>query len=362
VDSGDNVIILKHLGVGYSLIGNKLLAKIYFEKAYGFSSGDVSISVLYAECLFRLGDFSEAESVYVDALKRFPLNTQLIKGYITLLYASENWVKLLDALDLAKFILPNEIQLFKEIDAKIKSKKLEWFKTGLYCNNCGELDCNSNYLCKPYFELHDKNISPIQLEVFCYECKALSKGISPIDSFSDIEIKKIVDKFRIDRLMQKSAKSSSIFNKSLHLMRCVFGIEDQFDLESERKIELFMKANNSVRFARCVEYRKPVCLTCFASKTIPVITDSTNRFVRLTNISCQKCGSRIVEKHKIDTYLNYLSSSPERKMVYNLIKCNIDCSVISATKYSEDCCNTAPRRLEEIPEVINWDRHAIYRF
>ena len=87
VDFGNNIIVLKHLGVGYSLTDNKLLAKLYLEKAYGFSSSDLSISVLYAELLFRMGDTSQAESVYVDSIKRFPSDRQLIKGYVTLLYA-----------------------------------------------------------------------------------------------------------------------------------------------------------------------------------------------------------------------------------------------------------------------------------
>ena len=362
VGSGDNVIILKHLGVGYSLTNNKLLAKLYFEKAYVVSNGDVSISVIYADWLFRLGEYSQSESIYVNSIKRFPSNRQLIKGYVELLYHMENWVKLLDALDLARFMLPDQYQLFKEIDAKIRSKKLEWFKIGSHCKNCGEVGYNSTYLCKPYFDLHDVKIAPTQSEIFCYECNAFSKGMSPIKSFPDTEVKKIIDNFRISRLSQKATKASSIIEKVTHLMRCTFGMKDKFDFESERKISVFIKINNMVRYARSFEYRSPVCLSCFSPKTKSVFTESTNRFMRLTNILCPKCSERVFEKHKIDIDLNYSFSNTKDSSVYKRIKCDLNCSVVELNECSEDVDKTMNDGLQEKPEFVEWNRHAIYRF
>jgi tetratricopeptide (TPR) repeat protein len=362
VNSGNNVIIFKHLGVGYSLAGNKLLAKLYFEKAFAFSNGDVSISVLYADLLFRLGEFSQSESIYVNSIKSFPSNRQLLKGYVELLYHMENWVKILDAIDLAKFMLPDECELFEEIEARIRSKKLAWFKIGSFCINCGELDYNSTYRRKPYFYLYTVKIAPIQSEVFCYECKAFSKGISTIKSFSDTDVKKIIDDFRINRLLQKATKASSIIDKAAYFIRQKFCLKDQFDLESERKIEIFIKINNIVRCAKNAEDRSPVCLSCFSAKTTPVFTESTRRFMRLTNIVCPKCSERVFEKHKIDIDLNYSFSNTKYSSEYKIIKCDLNCSAVELNECSEASDKNMNDGLQEKPEIFEWNRHTIYRF
>lgn len=339
-----------------------MLAKLYFEKAYAFSNGDVSISVLYADLLFQLGEFRQSESIYVNSIKSFPSNRQLVKGYIELLYHMEEWVKIFDAIDLAKFILPDECELFEEIEARIRAKKLAWCKIGSFCINCGELNYNSTYWRKPYFDLYTVKIEPIQSEVFCYECNAFSKGISTLKSFSDTEVKKIIGDFRINRLWQKATKANSIIDKLAYFIRQNFCLKDQFDLDSERKIEIFIKSNNAVRCAKNDKYRSPVCLSCFSSKTTPVFTESTKRFMRLTNIMCQKCNERVFEKHKIDIDLNYSFPTPKYSSEYNIIKFDLNCSVVELNECLESADKNINNGLHEKSEFFEWNRNTIYHF